>query len=277
MFLSVSTHIFVYHTFREEFLSIVESCGIRSLEVFSSIPHFPYRDREFVRRFLSSAERRGIRVPTVHFPLYFHIDDIKKGRWTSLSTENDELRLASVEETIACALPLVIQGEGTLVIHTTFPGNEVPLKRKLLFKDSLERILEALPDGISLALENTAMPSGTSRAIVDLVREFGEERLKVCIDVGHAHVAEEAPSAVVAADGCLADVHISDNGGEEDEHLVPGEGTVPWKPVIDGLRKIGYDGPLTLELRDREKGERGEPAYFEDLILRGKEKIESFL
>ncbi len=266
MFISVSTHIFVYHEYRDDFLSIVKNSGVNSIEIFSSIPHFPYKNERFVEQFLDRCVREGIKVASVHFPLYFHISDIEKNRWTSLCTENEELRLASVTETVESARILNLQASGILVIHTSFPRRIVTTKRAMLFRDSVNRILDKLQDGVSLAVENTTFQSTRARAIARLVESFSSDRIGICVDVGHANVIEDPAKAIKAAGTKLLDVHVSDNLGDRDDHLVPGAGSIKWRSVFSTLRDTGYCGPLTLELRDPHRGKIWDPDLFQSMI-----------
>jgi sugar phosphate isomerase/epimerase len=45
----------------------------------------------------------------------------------------------------------------------------------------------------------------------------------------------------------LVHVHINDNSGLADEHLVPGNGVIDFEAIINALHGIGYDGYLALE------------------------------
>ena len=42
-------------------------------------------------------------------------------------------------------------------------------------------------------------------------------------------------------------MHIQDNHGKRDEHLLPGDGTIDWKAFLNILNNIGYQGDLVLE------------------------------
>ena len=48
---------------------------------------------------------------------------------------------------------------------------------------------------------------------------------------------------------CLASVHLADNCGAEDEHLLPGDGEVDWPDTIARVRQCDYNGPVMLEVR----------------------------
>jgi sugar phosphate isomerase/epimerase len=91
------------------------------------------------------------------------------------------------------------------------------------------------------------------------VDRYPADRVGVCLDLGHAHIEENALSAVREAGPRLIHVHASDNRGEKDEHLVPGKGAIPWDDVAKALRKTGFDGPFTVEIRDCTRGEN--PTY----------------
>jgi len=48
-------------------------------------------------------------------------------------------------------------------------------------------------------------------------------------------------------------VHIHDNMGREDEHLIPGDGIVDWEDFAVALREIGYDKVVSLETSAKHK------------------------
>jgi sugar phosphate isomerase/epimerase len=60
-----------------------------------------------------------------------------------------------------------------------------------------------------------------------MIEEIGSERLGILLDTGHANVNHEDLADVVAS---LRDVplhiHIDDNHGDSDAHLIPGEGNI---------------------------------------------------
>jgi len=123
----------------------------------------------------------------------------------------------------------------------------------------MNELLDAVPADVRFAIENTPVDSGQVSVILDIVDRYPADRVGVCLDLGHAHIEENALSAVRAAGSRLIHVHASDNRGEKDEHLVPGKGAIPWNSVTKALRETGFDGPFTVELRDYTRGEN--PTY----------------
>ena len=43
-------------------------------------------------------------------------------------------------------------------------------------------------------------------------------------------------------------VHAHDNRGRSDDHLVPFDGSIDWPAAMTALQKVGYDGPVILEI-----------------------------
>ena len=50
----------------------------------------------------------------------------------------------------------------------------------------------------------------------------------------------------------LITLHIHDNHGERDEHLLPGLGEIRWPEVLDALRDVDYPGVFMYELIRKE-------------------------
>ncbi|GAK60889.1 hypothetical protein U27_00787 [Candidatus Vecturithrix granuli] len=129
-----------------------------------------------------------------------------------------------------------------------------------LSEHALERavtIVEyAAEKGVCLALENG--PFMVLKRMRDRIRAEGLERnLGICLDTGHANVHRaQAPSllkqffAEFRAD--LLHLHISDNHGAVDEHILPGAGNIDWSVVIPQLVNLTLKGQILFELNTAE-------------------------
>ncbi|MFH1848933.1 MAG: TIM barrel protein [archaeon] len=51
----------------------------------------------------------------------------------------------------------------------------------------------------------------------------------------------------LAKNGLIGNVHLTDNYGHQDDHLAPGQGNVPIKPILNILKKYGYAKAITVE------------------------------
>jgi sugar phosphate isomerase/epimerase len=75
----------------------------------------------------------------------------------------------------------------------------------------------------------------------------------ICVDTGHTHEAEsfwvpppEEMIRILGKDVTL--LHLHDNSGHWDDHLLPGMGNINWPAVFDALDDIGYSGVYNFEI-----------------------------
>jgi sugar phosphate isomerase/epimerase len=78
--------------------------------------------------------------------------------------------------------------------------------------------------------------------------------LGICFDAGHANTAGNTDEWLALADR-FVNVHLHDNRGERDEHLVLGEGTVPLAKILKALQGV-YKGNYVIESNDLAQGIR---------------------
>ena len=82
-----------------------------------------------------------------------------------------------------------------------------------------------------------------------MIEEVGSERLGILLDTGHANVNGENLAEVAASlKGVPFHVHIDDNHGDSDAHLIPGEGKIDFAPFAKALKEISYQGFVSAEL-----------------------------
>ena len=70
------------------------------------------------------------------------------------------------------------------------------------------------------------------------------------VDVGHANLQHYAPESFIRKilPGRLQGLHIHDNHGEKDEHILPYLGDIRWEYVLEALAEVNYSGDFTFEL-----------------------------
>lgn len=109
--------------------------------------------------------------------------------------------------------------------------------------------------GLNVVVENMRVQSGkmqchrycmTEQELCDLADTLG---IGVCWDFGHAHLSGLKQSKALEYVGKrLKVIHVNDNGGIEDDHVLPFSGGVNWKDAMHGLALTGFDGPFNFEL-----------------------------
>ena len=89
-----------------------------------------------------------------------------------------------------------------------------------------------------------------------LLKALDSELFGVCFDIGHLNLLpdESISHFVLSLKDKIKILHAHDNfgvlngwGGGLDRHLPPFFGNVPWKEVMDSLRKTGFDNALSFE------------------------------
>lgn len=85
--------------------------------------------------------------------------------------------------------------------------------------------------------------------IIDTLNKMHDPYFAACIDTGHAVVAQRDPAEMIRILGHRVKVlHIQDNLGIRDEHLIPTEGKINWKAVATALGEVGYQGTFNFEV-----------------------------
>ena len=71
-----------------------------------------------------------------------------------------------------------------------------------------------------------------------------------CLDIGHAEMQgleTSAPKMIETLNERLAAIHLHDNDLAHDSHALPFNYNIDFTAVIDALKKVGYQGDITLE------------------------------
>ena len=104
---------------------------------------------------------------------------------------------------------------------------------------------------VVICLENMPMlklPVATPAQILDFVNMINSPYLEVCFDTGHAAVhGISAGDSVRLTGEHLKVLHVHDNNGRADQHLMPFYGVTDWADFSKALKEIGFDGALSLE------------------------------
>lgn len=143
--------------------------------------------------------------------------------------------------------------------YIVFHGGFNPLIKNDHFRQHwLERNAEFWSEilnryAITVLLENLWEP--TPEIFRDLLDRVGSERLKVCFDLAHVHIFSEAPLEewVDTLRDALVYVHVSDNKGDSDSELVPGEGNISWQGFSALLKRKMVNPAIVFEVGTLEK------------------------
>jgi sugar phosphate isomerase/epimerase len=171
----------------------------------------------------------------------------------SLNVRIKEEVLAQVSEAIGIASALDMK------MVTLHPGHKSPLgayfpgKLREVHRESLLN-LDAVGQehGMTLALENMPKMWISLCAHSQEMRECIEGTdLKICFDVGHANITGDIEGFFEMKDR-IANLHVHDNHGDVDRHLVLGQGAIDIQGILKAL--AGYKGLYVIECMNLEEG-----------------------
>ena len=248
MKLSLSSFIYFNYPL-DEAIRRTAAAGFDGIDIWGGRPH-AYR-RDLSERELATLRRlirdEGLAVASF-IPAQFRYP-------TSLCSLNETIRQDSVryiQDSIETAAAL-----GSPIVSVC-PGHTLHGQSK---EDGIERLSESLwaitefaaRHNIRIAIEPADKYETdllfTCADTLRLIEQLGYKNLGVLLDNGHAYVVDEsAADAVRLLGDRLFHVHVDDNDGMRDQHLVPGDGDFDFPPFIEALRAVGYDGYLAAEL-----------------------------
>ena len=131
----------------------------------------------------------------------------------------------------------------TAVIHITRLSSKPPITEKGL--NRVERLVEfAEQKSVNLALENM----GGIQHLDYIFDNIESERLGFCYDSGHEHYNHPEADCLSRYGDKLFAVHLDDNCGDDDTHLLPYDGTIDWNRLKKKLTKCRDIPYLTLEV-----------------------------
>jgi len=262
------TSLFAEQRLNAHLLDKIVAAGLRDFEIMAARQHLDYHDVNHVRDVAQWFGDHGVNLLSLHAPLY---GDWNWGRsgglLISAASVERRARTASMDEIkraleVAEHLPFRY-----LVLHLGTPGEEYdPRKFDAAFTSMEHLKLFAKERGVQILLENIPSELSSPENILRFV-QYTRLDLKVCFDTGHAHLAGGVESAFRVLRDHVATIHLHDNHGEKDEHLLPFEGQIDWAPIMREIRSANPQFPMLFELNS----ERREPeilSRFREVIAR---------
>jgi sugar phosphate isomerase/epimerase len=253
----VSTHLYHSQRLGREHLIEIGRHGFEKVELFATRSHVDYHAVEAIadlQQWLSEAQ---LELHSVHAPVAERFEGGRLCSPLNLASPDDQVRGRAVAEAeralhIGRRIPFAV-----LVAHLGVPraavvaGDPAAMNHRDAARRSIETLAQAAePLGVRIAVE--VIPNELSRAgpIVHFVEQvLADPRVGICLDFGHAHLDGDLVDAVETVSEHLIAGHLHDNRRRTDDHLVPFEGTIDWPAALATLQKVGYDGPLMLEIR----------------------------
>ncbi len=179
------------------------------------------------------ARRIGLAIDNIHAP-FTNPNEL----WEDVQGGEDYLNML-----ISCIDDCSRHSITTIVLHVTRLSEKAPITKIGL--NRIQRLVDyAEHKGINLALENMNSIDHLDM-IFDTVKS---DRLGFCFDSGHEHLVHPTIKALPRYGHRLFAVHLDDNYGDDDTHLLPYDGSIDWDNIkleLKNSRELPY---LTLEV-----------------------------
>lgn len=225
--LGISTLCVFGKTFQDGTLDRLLELDIKVLEFMED-----WRDRLNKTRMKRLAEIKHSRdiIYTIHSPL---LD-------MNIASANLPIRITSTKLVMKSLDNAREIGAAAVVVH---PGSKTYFESSYpdiaweYNKESLRRIIAYAEDlGVNVGVEN--MPGHTSLFLqrAEEFRRLDDEGvpLNITLDIGHANTSGQLGPFLEMRDRIIH-LHVHDNAGDSDAHMVVGRGTVDWKQVVSKL------------------------------------------
>ncbi|MBQ8173853.1 MAG: sugar phosphate isomerase/epimerase [Clostridia bacterium] len=229
-----------------------------------------YTDRTLVYREREAAEAAGVHFYQLH------------SLWPTRETTEEgwEEKVHYMEMALEIA-PLL--GCPRVVFHSDMPLGWDKDDEELAWHSNERFVTRVLPAAeranVILCIENMPMKAlSFSRVenMIRLVEQFDHPLFGMCLDTGHAAVfGDDCGDAVRRIGRHLQALHVHDNDGSADQHLLPGQGVIDWERFRVSLHEVGFDGSFSFETApSRELPPAERETAFLSLAAFGKRMIE---
>lgn len=197
------------------------------------------------------AESLGLFFHQAHAPCFF--------KWETPGIIEETV----IPRTIRCLEIAGILGVETVIVHPLHYRNYIH-NMELVWKENIAFFKQLIPYaekyGVKIALENLFQfdergvarhdTCSDAKRYIAAIESLNSPCIVACVDVGHAHLVGDSPAELIRALGHdrVQALHIHDNQGVVDDHMLPYLGTIDWEDLTKALAEIDYDGVFTLEI-----------------------------
>ena len=168
---------------------------------------------------------------------------------------NPRMREAALNEVLEALNMAHRMGVDLMTVHPGFMSPLAILDREAAVKATKGslRTIDALARdlGVRIALENMPeMPVSMAKVPEELLLFLEGTDMGVCFDIGHANTVGNIPDFLSIKDRFI-NMHVHDNVGDRDRHMVIGEGNIDLQRWLGAFRP--YHGRYVIEARELER------------------------
>ena len=232
---------FGYELLMKDSLKLIKQAGFDGVTLWWG-EAFAFEKIEY-RNIPALARKTGLYIENIHTPFDKNINNF----WLD-NPDGDILTdsfLRMVDDCSEYDIP-------TMVVHLSSGDNPPPFSE--LGLDRIKRIIEkAEKQNINIVFENLRH----LQHLEYILDNIDSSRAGFCYDSGHQHCRNLNVDLLSRYGSRLKALHLHDNDGyisgsaEEDQHLLPFDGTIDWPVTMKKIAQTGYTGSVALEVIHR--------------------------
>ena len=222
---------------------------------------------------LAEIRKNGLVITQAHAPFPSHVRGVPGFREYAVDIYRSCIRLCHA---VGCR-HLVIHGISCRYNEPEMTAGDMWEKNMALFGELIPTLLET---DVTICLESPfastplvtegvcSDPRDAVAMIDGLNAAAGRECFGLCLDTGHLNLLRKNVVNYIRILGTrIKALHIHDNNGVDDQHMMPFTGCFRWQEFLSTLREVGYKGDLSFETWAQIRAERL-PKEFIPVFLR---------
>ncbi len=230
----------------------ISKAGYTGIEIMCDTPHaFPGQLSDpDILGIKEALKRHHLAISNLNAFMMCAVKDFHHPSWIE---KDEDFRRIRIQYTLDCIDLAAKLGAKTI---STEPGGPLDgMDRETavsIFSDGLKEVLpRAEEKGIMLLIEpEPDLLIQTSDEYLSFMKNFSHPNLGLNLDLGHFYCVGEDPAEVVLK---LKDhtrhYHLEDiPKSREHRHILPGQGGIDMKQVLQAIQNTGYEGFVTVEL-----------------------------
>lgn len=211
----------------EDRLRLIKEAGFDSVMMNFKTPAEFRGEVDIIRK-------SGLRIENMHCPF-------GNGMMNRLWSDEDPAQtLMLIHSAIDCCS---LYGIKTLVVHPS-DGLEPPSVSQCGLKYFQGIVSYAEKKNVRTAFENIQRPE----YLKTLFERLEGGNIGFCFDTGHENCFSKGKDMLSEYGERLCALHIHDNNGEADSHLIPFDGNIDFSETVKRLCALDYRGAVSLEV-----------------------------
>jgi sugar phosphate isomerase/epimerase len=249
----VSTYRYVNHLLTPDLLAQIAHAGASKVEVFCASSHFSYRDAQVVRELAGALDEYRLRLHSLHSPTERSSAPGRESSAPISISDPERIRRQDAVDEVKRALEVAERIPFQFLVQHLATGRQAadPRAFDAAFSSLEHLVVFAKQRGVIIAVENTPNELGQPESLQKFIRETHLQELRLCFDIGHAHIGAGVPAGFELMCDRAVTTHIHDNHGDKDEHLLPYDGNIDWDAAFDAFSSAPEPLPLVLELKEQ--------------------------